>query len=77
MMRSKTLRQKINEAADFLAKASIDVDVKRIALAAEEAGLDERLEKIRAEVNTIARREREAQGVFRDRREELKSLVTA
>jgi hypothetical protein len=49
MLRSKTLRQKINEAADFLAKTSIDVDVKRIAAAAEEAGLNDRLEKIREE----------------------------
>ncbi|KAI4727423.1 hypothetical protein E4T49_04771 [Aureobasidium sp. EXF-10728] len=49
MIRSKTLRQKINEAADFLAKTSIDVDVKRIAAAAEEAGLNERLDKIRVE----------------------------
>jgi pre-mRNA-splicing factor CDC5/CEF1 len=77
MIRSKTLRQKINEAADFLAKTSIDVDVKRIAAAAEEAGLNERLEKIREEVNVVARREREAQGTFRERKEELNSLVTA
>ena len=77
MMRAKTLRQKISEAADFLAKTSIDVDVKRIAAAAEEAGLNERLEKIREEVNVVARREREAQGTFRERKEELSSLVTA
>ncbi|THW98523.1 hypothetical protein D6D17_06710 [Aureobasidium pullulans] len=77
VIRSKTLRQKISEAADFLAKTSIDVDVKRIAAAAEEAGLNDRLEKIRDEVNVVARREREAQGIFRERKEELNSLVAA
>lgn len=77
MLRSNMLRQKINEAADFLAKTSIDVDVKRIAAAAEEAGLNERLDKIRDEVNVVARREREAQGTFRERKEELNSLLTA
>ena len=77
MARSKTLRQKISEAADFLARTSIEVDTKRIAGAQEEAGLNERLEKLRDEVNVVARREREAQGVFRDRREELEGLMVA
>ncbi|KAI5247869.1 hypothetical protein E4T43_01755 [Aureobasidium subglaciale] len=77
MMRSKALRQKISEAADFLAKTSIDVDVKRIAATAEEVGLNERLEKIRDEVNVVARREREAQGTFRERKGELDSLMAA
>jgi len=39
--------------------------------------LNERLEKIRDEVNVVARREREAQGTFRERKEELNSLVAA
>lgn len=69
------MRQKISEATDFLAKVNIDIDTRRIAGAAEEAGLNDRLEKLRDEVNVVARREREAQSVFRDRREELNALM--
>ena len=46
----------------------------RVAQAAEQAGLNERLEKLRVEVGLVARLEREAQEVYRGRREELSSL---
>ncbi|KAJ9623284.1 Pre-mRNA-splicing factor cef1 [Taxawa tesnikishii (nom. ined.)] len=73
--RAKTLRQKITEAAEFLARTSIEVDTKRAAQTAEEAGARERLEKLREEVARVARREREAQEVYRSRKEELEALA--
>lgn len=77
MARAKTLRQKINEAADFLARTKIEAQTSRAAQSAEEAGITERLERLREEVALVSRREREAQEVFRARRDELNGLEVA
>lgn len=74
MARSKTLQQKIIEAADYLAKTKIDIQTARTAQVAEEAGLRDRLERLRDEVGLVSRLEREAQDVYRERRAELESL---
>ena len=75
MARSKTLQQKIVEAADYLAKTKIDIQTARTAQVAEEAGLRDRLERLREEVGLVSRLEREAQDVYRERRAELESLA--
>lgn len=74
MARSKTLRQKISEAADFLAKTTLDMETARLAQQAEDAGINDRLEKLRDEVALVSRREREAQEEYRARRSELEAL---
>lgn len=73
--RNRRLRGKIGEAAEFLAKLDLDRGVATTAGAAERATLAERLEGLREEVAFVRRREREAQEVFRGRREELEGLV--
>ena len=74
MNRAKTLRQKITEAADFLARTKIEIDTARMAQSAEEVGINERLEKLRGEVGLVSRLEREAQDVYRTRKQELEGL---
>ena len=69
--RQKKLRAKIVEAAGFLEKTRMDVEVGRQAQVGEEAGIAERLERLREEMGFVSRREREAQEEFRGRREEL------
>ena len=75
MARSKTLRQKITEAADFLARTSLDMETARTAQQAEDAGITDRLDKLREEVGLVSRREREAQEEFRARKWELDSVA--
>lgn len=75
MARAKTLRQKITEAADFSSRTRTDIDTARIAQAAEEAGINERLEKLRMEVGLVSRLEREAQEIYRSRKQELEGLA--
>jgi len=59
--RSKLLRGKILEAADFLAKTRVDIDVARLAGLMEESALRSRLERLRDEVEAVSRKERECQ----------------
>lgn len=73
--RAKTLRQKIVEAADALDKAAVSLDTFRTLQISEEAALPRRLDQLRGEVEFIARREREAQELYRARKEELEGLV--
>lgn len=75
MARSKTLRQKVSEAADFLSRTSLDIETARTAQQAEDTGITDRLERLRMEVGVVARREREAQEEFRARRDELSALT--
>lgn len=75
MARQRVLKGKIAEAAKSLEQVKVDEEVARRALAAEEAGLAGRLEGLRGEVMLVGRREREAQEVYRGRREELEGLV--
>jgi len=72
--RAKTLRNKIVEAGEALEKAKMELDTFRTLQIAEEAAIPRRLEALRDEVTFLSRREREAQELFRARREELEGL---
>ncbi len=72
--RAKTLRKKIAEASEALGKATISLDSFRTLQISEEAAISRRLEGLRAEVEFVSRREREAQDLYRARKEELTSL---
>ena len=74
--RAIALRQKIAGAADALEKATVGLDTFRTLQIAEEAAIPRRLEALRAEVEFVARREREAQQLYRARKEELDELAT-
>ena len=75
--RGKTLRQKILEASEALEKAKISLDTFQSLQIAEEAAIPRRLESLRDEVAFVSRREREAQDVYRARKEELASLSSS
>ena len=72
--RGRRLRAKINEAAEFLEKTTLDTSTARTAQVAENATLQTRLEGLREEVSFVRKREREAQEVYRLRKGELESL---
>jgi pre-mRNA-splicing factor CDC5/CEF1 len=72
--RAKTLRSKIVEVGEALEKAKIGLDTFRTLQVAEEGAIPVRLEKLREEVSFTSRREREAQDLYRERKEELESL---
>ncbi|KAI9777413.1 MAG: Pre-mRNA-splicing factor cef1 [Candelina submexicana] len=72
--RAKSLRQKIAEAAEVLEKSKTSLDTFRTLQIAEEAAIPRRLEALRSEVEFVAKREREAQEVYRARKEELNAL---
>jgi pre-mRNA-splicing factor CDC5/CEF1 len=74
--RSKMLRQKIMEASEALTKATHSLDAFRTLQISEEAAISRRLERLREEVGFVAKREREAQDLYRARKEELVSLST-
>ncbi|KAJ5745671.1 hypothetical protein N7520_010853 [Penicillium odoratum] len=73
--RAKTLRSKILEASIALPKAQDDLDAFRTLQISEEAAVSRRLEKLREDVSFVMRREREAQELYRTRKEELDELV--
>lgn len=73
--RARRLRAKINEAAEFLEKTTLDTSTARTAQYAENAILQTRLEGLREEVSFVRKREREAQEVYRLRKGELESLA--
>jgi pre-mRNA-splicing factor CDC5/CEF1 len=72
--RAKVLRQKVVEAGEALAKANVSLDTFRTLQIAEEAVIPRRLEGLRSEVSVISKREREAQELYRSRKEELDGL---
>ncbi|KAK5687490.1 Pre-mRNA-splicing factor cef1 [Elasticomyces elasticus] len=72
--RQKVLKAKIAQAAAKLEGMRVEGETGRWAMAAEEGGVGERMEGLRGEVEFVSRREREAQDVYRGRREELESL---
>ncbi|MCJ1311982.1 CDC5 cell division cycle 5-like protein [Agyrium rufum] len=72
--RSKMLRQKIVEAAVALEKAKINLNSAQTMQVLEEAAVPRRLEALRDEVMFVSKREREAQELYRSRREELEGL---
>ncbi|KAL5352153.1 Pre-mRNA-splicing factor cef1 [Pseudogymnoascus australis] len=75
--RQKMLRQKISEATEALGTATNSLDAFRTLQIGEEAAISSRLEGLRAEVGFITKREREAQELYRDRKEELDRIVAA
>jgi pre-mRNA-splicing factor CDC5/CEF1 len=72
--RGRRLRAKINEAAEFLEKTTLDTSTARTAQVAEDAALLGRLDGLREEVSFVRKREREAQEVYRQRKGELEAL---
>ncbi|KAF2120583.1 pre-mRNA splicing factor component-domain-containing protein [Lophiotrema nucula] len=77
MKRGTVLRTKIIEASNALEKAKIELDTTRTAQYGEQTAISRRLESLRDEVNFVSRREREAQDLYRARKEELDDLPTA
>ena len=73
--RAKTLRQKIVESAGALEMARTSLDTFRTLQVSEEAAILRRLEHLRDEVEFVARREREAQELYKTRKDELDSLT--
>ncbi|KAJ5701783.1 Pre-mRNA-splicing factor cef1 [Penicillium malachiteum] len=73
--RAKTLRAKILEASTALPKAQDDLDSFRTLQISEEAAVSSRLEKLRENVSFVMRREREAQELYKARKDELDELV--
>ncbi|KAF2739820.1 hypothetical protein EJ04DRAFT_540346 [Polyplosphaeria fusca] len=74
LKRSGMLRQKIVEASNALEQATIKLDTSRTAQFSEQSAISRRLERLREEVAFVSRREREAQDVYRTRKEELDDL---
>ncbi|KAK6419665.1 Pre-mRNA-splicing factor cef1 [Elasticomyces elasticus] len=72
--RQKVLISKIAQAAAKLETMRVEGETGRYAQVSEEVGIGERMEGLRGEVAFVARREREAQDVYRGRREELEGL---
>ncbi|KAF2266897.1 hypothetical protein CC78DRAFT_559177 [Lojkania enalia] len=72
--RSGLLRQKIVAASKALEQAKIEVDTARTMQYSEQSAINRRLESLRDEVHFVSRREREAQDLYRTRKEELDSL---
>lgn len=73
--RQRKLRGRIGELAGVLERVGVETEVARRAGVGEQAAWHERLERLREEVGAVSRREREAQGVFRERRDELAGLL--
>ncbi|KAF7591116.1 CDC5 cell division cycle 5-like protein [Aspergillus hancockii] len=73
--RAKMLRTKILEASAVLEKSKDELDAFRNLQISEEGAISRRLEKLRDDVAFVMRREREAQEVYRTRKEELDELV--
>lgn len=73
--RAKMLRNKIIEASGALEKSKDDLDSFRTLQISEESALSQRLSTLRDEVAFVMRREREAQEVYKARKDELDELV--
>jgi pre-mRNA-splicing factor CDC5/CEF1 len=74
MQRAKILTQKIGQAHAALETQRVDLDSQRSMLYAEQTAIGRRLESLREEVSFVTRREREAQELYRARRDELEGL---
>jgi pre-mRNA-splicing factor CDC5/CEF1 len=73
--RAKALRGKIVESCAALEKAKIELDTFRTLQISEESALSRRLDKLRDEVTLVTRREREAQELYKARKDELDGLT--
>ncbi|KAF1364673.1 hypothetical protein EJ07DRAFT_171639 [Lizonia empirigonia] len=74
MQRSRMLREKMAQAHAALERQRVDLDSQRSMLYAEQTAIGRRLESLRNEVSFVTRREREAQELYRSRRDELDGL---
>ena len=72
--RAALLRTKIGDAFGALEKAKVDLDSARTMQYSEQSAIGRRLESLRDEVSFLSRREREAQELYRSRKDELDSL---
>ncbi|KAF2656660.1 hypothetical protein K491DRAFT_691867 [Lophiostoma macrostomum CBS 122681] len=72
--RSTLLQQKIVDASGALEKTRRELDAARTMQYSEQTAISRRLESLRDEVNFVSRREREAQELYRTRKEELDNL---
>jgi pre-mRNA-splicing factor CDC5/CEF1 len=72
--RSTLLQQKIVDASGALEKARRELDAARTMQYSEQTAISRRLESLRDEANFVSRREREAQELYRTRKDELDSL---
>jgi pre-mRNA-splicing factor CDC5/CEF1 len=72
--RSQLLQQKIVDAAKALEQARIDESTSRTMLYSEQTAISRRLETLRNEVGIVSRKEREAQELYRARKDELDGL---
>ncbi|KAF2496224.1 putative cell division control protein [Lophium mytilinum] len=72
--RAKLLRKKIEDAAEALEDSQISLETARMQVGSEDLAITRRLEQLRAEVALVSRKEREAQELYRARKEELDSL---
>ncbi|CAK37972.1 hypothetical protein CBS63078_1514 [Aspergillus niger] len=73
--RAKMLRTKIVEAHTALEKTADELDAFRTLQISEQSALSRRLENLRDDVAFVMRREREAQDLYRTRKDELDELV--
>ncbi|CAN9088282.1 unnamed protein product [Alternaria alternata] len=72
--RSNLLREKISGAFSALERARDDLNTARTAQYSEQTAIARRLESLRNEVQFVTKREREAQELYRKRKEELDNL---
>ncbi|CAN9148950.1 unnamed protein product [Alternaria alternata] len=72
--RSNLLREKISGASSALERARDDLNTARTAQYSEQTAIARRLESLRNEVQFVTKREREAQELYRKRKEELDNL---
>jgi pre-mRNA-splicing factor CDC5/CEF1 len=75
LKRSTLLREKIGGAFMALEKARDDLNTARTAEYNEQTAIGRRLESLRDEVQFVTKREREAQELYRRRKEELDGLA--
>lgn len=73
--RAKTLRSKILEAGAALPAAENELDAFRTLQISEESAVSRRLERLRDAVSFVMRREREAQDLYKSRKDELDELL--
>jgi len=72
--RAALLRTKIGDAFGALEKGKVDLDSTRTMQYSEQSAIGRRLESLRDEVSFVSRREREAQELYRSRKDELDNL---
>ncbi len=73
--RAKILQSKTEEAAEALEKANFALRAFKTLQISEEIAIRSRREALMEEVNYVSRREREAQEIYRQVKEELDSLT--